>query len=93
MNRRRWWDRGVAKMTDHGRPTRGTLAPHLERGMLVLGVKFLMDWNGTDGHHYHAGDQVSLPVDDAYDLRTREVVDPTNSADPLWAQWEGGSGN
>ena len=56
----------------------------------MLGVKFLQDWPSTDGNHYHAGDQVSLSKAEAYDLRTRGVVDPTNSADPLWAQWEGG---
>jgi hypothetical protein len=88
VNQPRCWGGHVAKLTDHRNPAGGTLAPHRERGMLVLGVKFLQDWNGTDGHHYHSGDQVSLAVSVAYDLRTRGIVDPTDSADPLWAQWD-----
>lgn len=54
----------------------------------ALSVRFLRDWNGTDGTSYHAGDEVQLPVDVAYDLRSRGVADPVDPADPQWAQWE-----
>jgi hypothetical protein len=60
--------------------------------METLGIRFLIDWDGTDGNQYRAGDQAQLPVQTAYDLRSRGVVEPLDGADPLWAQWEGTSG-
>jgi hypothetical protein len=59
----------------------------------LLAVRFICDWNGTDGNHYHIGDEARLPISEAYDLRTRGVVDAVDSADPLWAQWEGNPGD
>jgi hypothetical protein len=59
----------------------------------VLAVRFLCDWNGTDGSHYHAGDEAPLPINEAYDLRSRQLVDAVDSADALWAQWEGVPGD
>ena len=60
--------------------------------METLGVRFLADWNGTDGNHHRAGDQAQLPVQTAYDLRSRGVVEPLDGADPLWAQYDGTPG-
>jgi hypothetical protein len=54
----------------------------------VLGVKFLVEWRSPDGSHYRVGDQVSLPRAEAFELRTRGVVEPLDSSDPLWDTWE-----
>jgi hypothetical protein len=59
-----------------------------KREVVVLGVRFLMDWNGSDGKSYKKGDQAEVEKAVAYDLRTRGVVEPQDAADPQWAQWE-----